>query len=54
MKAAAVIDPVAIATDVDGLAVVITRREADGTLAIVGVLPDGSDLGQRVIMAAAA
>ena len=54
MKAAAAIDPVAIATDDDGLAVVVTRREADGTLAIVAVLPDGSDLGQRVIMAAAA
>lgn len=54
MKAAAPIDPVAIATDQDGLAVVVARREADGTLAIVAALADGSDLGQRVIMAAAA
>ena len=54
MKAAAPIDPFAIPTDGDGLAVVIARREADGTLAIVGALPDGSDLGQRVIVAAAA
>ena len=53
MKAAKPIDPVAVATDLDGLAVVIARREADGTLAIVGALPDGSDLGQRVIIAAA-
>lgn len=54
MKAAPALDPVTVATDEDGLAVVIARREADGTLAIVGALPDGSDLGQRVIVAAAA
>ena len=54
MKAAAPIDPIAIPTDEDGLAVVVARREADGTLAIVGALPDGTDLGQRVIVAAAA
>ncbi|HKT75328.1 MAG TPA: hypothetical protein VJQ78_01260, partial [Sphingobium sp.] len=53
MKAAAALDPVAVPTDQDGLAVVIARREADGSLAIVGALPDGSDLGQRVIVAAA-
>lgn len=53
LKSAAPIDPVAIPTDADGLAVVIARREADGTIAIVGALPDGSDLGQRVIVAAA-
>ncbi|MFC4593017.1 hypothetical protein [Sphingobium tyrosinilyticum] len=53
LKAAAPIDPAAIPTDIDGLAVVIARREADGTIAIVGALPDGSDLGQRVIAAAA-
>lgn len=53
MKAALALDPVAIPTDEDGLAVVIARREADGTLAIVGALPDGSDLGQRVMVAAA-
>ena len=52
LKAAAPIDPVAIPTDSDGLAVVIARREADGSIAIVGALPDGSDLGQRVIVAA--
>lgn len=54
MKVASAIDPVAIPTDQDGLAVVVARREADGSLAIVGALPDGSDLGQRVIVAAAA
>ncbi|MCI4588696.1 hypothetical protein MOK15_01050 [Sphingobium sp. BYY-5] len=53
MKAAAPIDPVAINTDADGFAVVIARREADGSLALVGALPEGSDLGQRVIAAAA-
>ena len=53
MKTAPALDPVAIRTDDDGLAVVVARREADGTLAIVGTLPDASDLGQRVILAAA-
>ena len=53
MKAAAVLDPMAVATDEDGLAIVIARREADGTLALVGALPQGSDLGARVIAAAA-
>ncbi|WP_340266237.1 PAS domain-containing protein [Sphingobium mellinum] len=53
MKAATALDPAAIPTDEDGLAVVVARREADGTLAIVGALPDSSDLGQRVIVAAA-
>lgn len=53
MKAAAAIDPFAVATDGDGLAVVVARREKDGSLAIVAALPEGSDLGQRVITAAA-
>ena len=53
MKAAAVLDPFAVATDGDGLAVVIARREKDGSLAIVGALPEGSDIGQRAIIAAA-
>ncbi|QJR00832.1 hypothetical protein HH800_00635 [Sphingobium yanoikuyae] len=53
MKYATALDPLAVATDNDGLAVVVARREADGTLAIVGALPEGSDLGQRVILAAA-
>lgn len=53
VKAATALDPVAVATDADGLAVVIARREADGTLAIVAALPEGSDLNQRVISAAA-
>lgn len=47
------IDSAGIATDVDGLAVVVARREPDGTLAIVAALPEDSDLGQRVIIAAA-
>ncbi len=53
MKAAPALDPLAIATDEDGLAVVVARREADGSLAIVAALPEGSDLGQRVMAAAA-
>lgn len=53
MKAAAPIDPVAITTDADGFAVVVARREADGSLSLVGALPEDSDLGQRVITAAA-
>ncbi|MEJ7933830.1 hypothetical protein WG907_06090 [Sphingobium sp. AN558] len=53
MKAAAALDPLAITTDQDGLAVVVARREADGSLAIVATLPEGSDLGQRVMSAAA-
>ncbi|WP_416464729.1 hypothetical protein [Sphingomonas sp. VDB2] len=53
VKAAAALDPVAVATDADGLAVVIARREADGTLAIVAALPEDSDLNQRVISAVA-
>ncbi|SEQ46171.1 PAS domain-containing protein [Sphingobium sp. YR768] len=52
IRAAVAIDPVAVATDADGLAVVIARREADGTLAIVAALPEDSDLGQRVITVA--
>lgn len=53
MKAAAAIDPQALATDADGLAIVVARREADGTVVLVAALPEGSDLAQRVILAAA-
>lgn len=53
IRGAAPIDPVALPTDADGLAVVIARREANGSLSIVAALPEGSDLGQRVILAAA-
>jgi len=52
MKAAVALDPFSVSTDGDGLAVVVARREADGTLAIVAALPD-ADLSQRVIVAAA-
>lgn len=52
MKAAPALDPLIIATDGDGLAVVVARRESDGSLAIVAALPEGSDLGQRVIATA--
>ncbi|WP_176590130.1 hypothetical protein [Sphingobium sp. EM0848] len=53
MKAAPALDPFAVATDGDGLAVVVARREKDGSLVIVGALPEGSDLSQRAIVAAA-
>ena len=53
MRTAAALDPFAIATDGDGLAVVIARRERDGSLAIVGALPEGSEISQRAITAAA-
>lgn len=53
MKAAAAIDPQALAMDTDGLAIVVARREADGSLALVAQLPEGSDLAQRVMLAAA-
>ncbi|KKW92282.1 MULTISPECIES: PAS domain-containing protein [Sphingobium] len=53
MKAAAALDPFAVATDGDGLAVVIARREKDGSLVLVGALPEGSELSQRAIIAAA-
>ncbi|MDO7833681.1 hypothetical protein Q4610_01360 [Sphingobium sp. HBC34] len=53
IKTATPLDPVAVTTDADGLAIVIARREQDGTLSIVAALPEGSDLGQRVIVAAA-
>ncbi|WHO38502.1 hypothetical protein PMI04_018470 [Sphingobium sp. AP49] len=53
MRMATALPPDAIHTDVDGLAVVVARREADGSLAIIAALPEGSDLGQKVIVAAA-
>ncbi|MHA6767478.1 PAS domain-containing protein [Sphingobium ummariense] len=53
LREAPALDPVAIPTDPDGLAVVVARREADGSLAIVGALQNGSALGPRVIAAAA-
>ncbi len=52
MKTAAALAPQSVTTDEDGLAVVVARREADGSLAIVAALPEGSDLGQKVLIAA--
>ena len=53
IRTAAAIDPAALATDEDGLAIVVARREADGSLALVAALPEGSDLSQKVILAVA-
>lgn len=52
MKSASILAHSAIATDTDGLAIVVARREADGTLALIGALPDGSGLRHRVMAAA--
>ncbi len=41
-----------VVTDEDGLAVVVARREADGSLSIIAALPHGSDLSQRVVLVA--
>jgi hypothetical protein len=51
LKAATAMAPEAVVTDADGLAVVIARREGDGTLAIVAALPQGTDLCRRVVLA---
>jgi hypothetical protein len=53
IKRAPALTPQAIATDDDGLAVVVARRERDGSLAIVAALPGGSSLGRKVMIAAA-
>lgn len=53
MIGAAAIDPLAVPTDEDGLAVVVARRERDGSLAIIAALPKASDLRARVMAAAA-
>lgn len=52
IRDAAPIDPTCVPTDVDGLAIVVARREADGSLALIAALPEGSDLGRKVIVAA--
>jgi hypothetical protein len=53
LKAAIGIEPAQIITDRDGFAVLIGRRDADGSLAIVAALPQDSALAPRVITAAA-
>ncbi|MGC4250509.1 MAG: hypothetical protein QM605_03300 [Sphingobium sp.] len=44
--------PQSVVTDDDGLAIVVARREGDGSLAIVAALPEGSALGAKVLLAA--
>ncbi|MEJ7927418.1 hypothetical protein WG908_11700 [Sphingobium sp. AN641] len=51
LKAATAIDTAVVPTDADGLAVVVARREADGSLAIIAALPQESALAQRVVLA---
>lgn len=53
IRAATALNPAMLATDNDGLAVVVARRKADGSLALVAALPEGSDLNQKVILAVA-
>ncbi|MCP1470563.1 hypothetical protein J3E64_002251 [Sphingobium sp. OAS761] len=52
MKTAEPISPVDVQTDADGLAVIVARREADGSLSLLAALPQESGLGQKVIVAA--
>jgi hypothetical protein len=52
LKQAAAIDETEVATDSDGLAVLVARREADGSLSIVGTLPEGNGLAARIYAAA--
>jgi len=52
IRIAPALAPQAIATDEDGLAVVVARREIDGSLAIVAALPEGSALDRKVMIAA--
>jgi hypothetical protein len=53
MRAAPPLAAAAVNTDGDGLAIVVARREADGSLSIVAALPEGSDLRRKVMIASA-
>lgn len=53
LKQAAALQSQSIATDVDGLAILVARREADGSLSFVAALPGESPLAQKVMVAAA-
>ncbi|QUT06029.1 hypothetical protein KFK14_00530 [Sphingobium phenoxybenzoativorans] len=53
LRVAPAIAPAALPVDADGLAVVVARREADGSVSIVAALPDGAKLTQQVIAATA-
>ncbi|WP_336970111.1 hypothetical protein [Sphingobium aromaticiconvertens] len=53
LKAAQALEPQAVTTDTDGLAVVVARREADGSLSIVAALSGTSPLSDRVVAQAA-
>jgi hypothetical protein len=49
LRAAQALPDDAIATDADGLAVVIARREADGSMAIVAALPADAVPARRIV-----
>jgi hypothetical protein len=53
LKAAQALEPQAVATDTDGLAVLVARRETDGSLSIVAALSGTSTLSDRVVAQAA-
>lgn len=53
LKAARALEPQAVTTDTDGLAVVVARREIDGSLSIVAALSGSSTLSDRVVAQAA-
>ncbi|SCW34576.1 hypothetical protein SAMN02927924_00080 [Sphingobium faniae] len=52
IKVAPPLTPQSILTDEDGLAILVARRESDGSLAFVAALPEGSNLGTKVMLAA--
>ena len=52
LKAAPGLAAAEVETDTDGLAVLVGRREADGSIAIVAALPGDARLARRVVTAA--
>lgn len=53
LRQATPLSPQSIATDEDGFAILVARREADGSLAFVASLPADMPLSQKVLAAAA-
>jgi hypothetical protein len=52
LKSAPAIDDGAVKTDADGLAVLVVRRNAEGSLTIVAALSGDAKLTQQVVIAA--
>jgi hypothetical protein len=51
LRTATAIDPSDIQTDADGLAVLVARREPDGSISIVAAMPATAKLAQQVVTA---